>query len=30
MPTNEIGYVLSCAPEAIIVAVDDLKVFEEW
>lgn len=29
MHTNRIGQVLSCAPEAIVVAVDDLKVFEE-
>jgi len=27
---NRIGQVLSCSPEAIIVAVDDLKVFEEY
>ena len=29
MPTNRIGQVLSCSPEAIIVLVDGLKVFEE-
>lgn len=29
MSMNRIGQVLSCSPEAIIVAVDDLKVFEE-
>lgn len=29
MSTNRIGQVLSCAPEAIVVTVDDLKVFEE-
>ena len=29
MSTSSIGQVLSCAPEAIIVAVDGLKVFEE-
>jgi len=29
MPANSVGKVLSCAPEAIIVAIDDLKVFEE-
>ena len=29
MPTNRIGQVLSCSPEAIIIVVDDLKVFEE-
>jgi hypothetical protein len=29
MPTNKIGQVLSCAPEAIVVVVDGLKVFEE-
>ncbi len=29
MSTNSIGQVLSCSPEAIIVLVDDLKVFEE-
>lgn len=29
MSTSRIGQVLSCAPEAIIVVVDDLKVFEE-
>ncbi|MCX5830500.1 MAG: ATP-binding protein [Deltaproteobacteria bacterium] len=29
MSMNRIGQVLSCAPEAIIVVVDDLKVFEE-
>ncbi len=29
MPTNRIGQVLSCSPEAIVVALDDLKVFEE-
>jgi hypothetical protein len=29
MSTNRIGQVLSCAPEAIVVVVDDLKVFEE-
>jgi uncharacterized protein len=26
---NRIGQVLSCSPEAIVIAVDDLKVFEE-
>jgi len=30
MSTNRIGQVLSCAPEAIVVVVDDLKVFEEY
>jgi len=30
MSMNRIGQVLSCSPEAIIVAVDDLKVFEEY
>lgn len=29
MSTNKIGQVLSCSPEAIVVAVDDLKIFEE-
>ncbi|PAU79789.1 ATPase [Halovibrio salipaludis] len=29
MSTNSIGKVLSCSPEAIIVLVDDLQVFEE-
>jgi uncharacterized protein len=29
MFTNSIGKVLSCAPEAIIVAIDGLKVFED-
>ena len=29
MSTNRIGQVLSCSPEAIVVVVDDLKVFEE-
>lgn len=29
MSTNKIGQVLSCAPEAIIVSVDSLKIFEE-
>jgi len=29
MPTNKIGQVLSCSPEAIIVLVDDLKTFED-
>lgn len=29
MPANSVGKVLSCAPEAIIVAIEDLKVFEE-
>jgi hypothetical protein len=29
MPGNKVGKVLSCAPEAIIVAIDDLKLFEE-
>lgn len=29
MSTNRIGQVLSCAPEAIVVVVDSLKVFEE-
>src|ERR1035437_3050563 len=29
MPMNKIGQVLSCAPEAIVVVVDGLKVFEE-
>jgi DNA helicase HerA-like ATPase len=29
MSTSRIGQVLSCAPEAIVVAIDDLKVFEE-
>lgn len=29
MSTNRIGQVLSCAPEAIVVLVDGLKVFEE-
>jgi len=29
MSTSKIGHVLSCAPEAIVVAIDDLKVFEE-
>lgn len=29
MSTNRIGQVLSCAPETIVVVVDDLKVFEE-
>ncbi|HEX2950724.1 MAG TPA: ATP-binding protein [Armatimonadota bacterium] len=30
MYTSKIGQVLSCSPEAIIVAVDGLKVFEEY
>lgn len=29
MSTNSIGKVLSCSPEAIIVMIDDLKVFED-
>ena len=29
MSTSKIGQVLSCAPESIVVAVDDLKVFEK-
>ena len=29
MSTNSIGQVLSCSPEAIIVIIDDLKIFEE-
>lgn len=29
MSTNSIGQVLSCSPEAIIVLIDDLRVFEE-
>lgn len=29
MSTSKIGQVLSCAPESIVVAVDDLKIFEE-
>lgn len=29
MSMNRIGQVLSCSPEAIVVAVDDLKIFEE-
>ena len=29
MSTNSIGQVLSCSPEAIIVLIDDLKIFEE-
>ena len=29
MSMNRIGQVLSCSPEAIVVAVDELKVFEE-
>ena len=29
MSTNNIGQVLTCSPEAIIVLIDDLKVFEE-
>ncbi|NTU50256.1 MAG: ATP-binding protein [Desulfobulbaceae bacterium] len=29
MSTNSIGQVLSCSPEAIIVLVEDLKIFEE-
>ncbi len=29
MSTNRIGQVLSCAPESIVVVIDDLKVFEE-
>ena len=29
MSTNRIGQVLSCSPEAIVVLLDDLKVFEE-
>jgi len=29
MSTNRIGQVLSCAPEAIVVVVDNLKVFED-
>ena len=30
MSTNRIGQVLSCAPGAIVVSVDSLKVFEEY
>ncbi len=30
MYTNRIGQVLSCAPEAIVVEVDGLKIFEEY
>lgn len=29
MPMNRIGQVLSCSPEAIVIAVDELRVFEE-
>jgi len=29
MSTNSIGQVLSCSPDAIVVLIDDLKVFEE-
>ena len=29
MSTNKLGQVSSCSPEAIVVAVDDLKTFEE-
>jgi hypothetical protein len=29
MSTNSIGQVLSCSPEAIVVLIEDLKVFEE-
>ena len=29
MSTNSIGQVLSCSPEAVIVLIEDLKVFEE-
>lgn len=29
MSTNRIGQVLSCSPEAIVVLIDDLKMFEE-
>lgn len=29
MSTNSIGLVLSCSPDAIVVLIDDLKVFEE-
>jgi DNA helicase HerA-like ATPase len=29
MSTNRIGQVISCAPEVIIVSIDDLKLFEE-
>jgi uncharacterized protein len=29
MSTNSIGQVLSCSPEAIVVLIDELKVFEE-
>jgi DNA helicase HerA-like ATPase len=29
MSTNRIGQVLSCSPEAIVIVVDNLKVFEE-
>ncbi|WP_206731821.1 hypothetical protein [Burkholderia pseudomallei] len=29
MSANKIGKVLSCAPEAIVVAIGDLKLFEE-
>jgi hypothetical protein len=29
MSTSKIGQVLSCSPEVIVVAVDDLKIFEE-
>tara|TARA_R110000851_G_C13094840_1_gene567319 strand:- start:8 stop:298 length:291 start_codon:yes stop_codon:yes gene_type:complete len=29
MSTNSIGQVLSCSPEAIIILVDDLQMFEE-
>ena len=29
MPTNSIGQVLSCSPEAIVVLIEDLKTFEE-
>jgi DNA helicase HerA-like ATPase len=28
MPSNKIGQVLSCSPEAIVVLIDDLKTFE--
>lgn len=29
MPTNSLGQVLSCSPEAIVVLIEDLKIFEE-
>jgi hypothetical protein len=29
MSTNEIGHVLSCSPEVIVVSIDGLKVFEQ-